>query len=84
MIRFELVEMLQEKDGSQTLCPGVAFSFKKVYRSGLLKSEHEYTIYYNRHTKKWRGDVIDSDGWHDIPKSELVNLIKEKKLEGMV
>ena len=84
MIRFELVEMIQEEDGSQTLCPGVAFSFKKVYRNGLLKSEHEYTIYYNRHTKKWRGDVIDSDGWHDIPESELVKLIKEKKLEGMV
>lgn len=84
MIRFESVEMIQEEDGSQTLCPGVAFSFKKVYRNGLLKSEHEYTIYYNRHTKKWRGDVIDSDGWHDIPESELVKLIKEKKLEGMV
>lgn len=84
MIRFETVEITQEKDGSHTLCPVVAFSFKKVYRNGFLKSEHEYTIYYNRHTKKWRGDVIDSDGWHDIPKSELIKLIKEKKLEGMV
>jgi len=84
MIRFELVEMLQEKDGSQTLCPGVAFSFKKVYRSGLLKSEHEYTIYYNRHTKKWRGDVIDSDGWHDISEEAVNNLVAYHKLERMI
>lgn len=84
MIRFETVEVNQEKDRTTIICPVVAFSFKRVYRQGLLRTEYEYTIYYNRHTKKWRGDVIDSNGWHDISKNDLIRLIKEKKLEGMV
>lgn len=84
MLRFETVEIKQDKDGATVICPTVVFSFKQIFRQGLLKTEHEYTIYYNNHTKKWHGDVIDSDGWHDISKEDLIKLIKEKKLEGMV
>ena len=84
MIRFESVSVHTNENGSVVLDPTVNFCFSQVKRVGLLKVTYEYHIWYNKVTRAWFGDVIDSDGWRDLTFSETDQLVKEKKLEELI
>lgn len=84
MIRFESVSVHTNENGSVVLDPTVNFCFSRVKRVGLLKVTYEYHIWYNKVTRAWFGDVIDSDGWRDLTFSETDQLVKEKKLEELI
>lgn len=84
MIRFESVKL----DNSPTFIARgyrlVVFAFTQTCRSGLLKVTKEYTITYDKSSELWSGEVIDCDGWHDLNQDEVMDIVKQKKLEGMV
>lgn len=84
MIRFESVSVHTNENGSVVLDPTINFCFSQVKRVGLLKVTYEYHIWYNKVTRAWFGDVIDSDGWRDLTFSETDQLVKEKKLEELI
>lgn len=37
--------------------------------------EREYMIYQDLVTNKWFGEVVDSDGWHDLDPGELTKYV---------
>lgn len=84
MIRFESIKLDNLYDEGVQLTPTVVFAFTQVCRSGLLKVTKEYTITYDKSSKLWSGEVIDCDGWHDLNQDEVMDIVKQKKLEGMV
>lgn len=83
MIKFDSV-ILNEENGKIAIEPTTVFSFTDIVRNGLLKSTHEYTLTYLKSSKTWFGEVIDADGWHDLSKKEVADIVRKRKLEGMV
>lgn len=56
--------------------PGIEYSFTNHTPFG----EREFAIYHDIVDDKWYGEVIDSDGWHDLDPEELtkyVTIIKD-------
>lgn len=52
-----------------------------------LFGEREFAIYHDIVDDKWYGEVIDSDGWHDLDPEELtkyVTVIKDAAANGML
>lgn len=84
MIRFESVKLDNLYNEGVQLTPTVVFAFTQTCRSGLLKVTKEYTITYDKSSELWSGEVIDCDGWHDLNQDEVMDIVKQKKLEGMV
>lgn len=84
MIRFESVKLDNLYNEGVQITPTVVFVFTQTCRSGLLKVTKEYTITYDKSSELWSGDVIDCDGWHDLNQDEVMDIVKQKKLEGMV
>jgi len=84
MHRFESVRVNQLANGVVEIEPIVIFTFTETVGYGLLKTRMEYNIVYSKHDKKWSGDVIDSDGWHDISEEAVNNLVAYHKLERMI
>ena len=84
MHRFESVKLNKLESGAIEIEPIVIFTFTEIVRSGLLKTSLEYTIVYSKHDKNWSGDVIDSDGWHDLSDAAIKNLVSQYNLERMV
>lgn len=82
--RLETVYVKTSSDGTTNLIPMIVFMYEETVRSGLIKTTKSYTIAYNKHDRLWYGDVIDSDGWHDIPLGDVLDIVKEKNLEEMI
>ena len=61
--------------------PGIEYSFSNQ----TLFGEREFAIYHDIVDDKWYGEVIDSDGWHDLDPEELtkyVTIIKDAVANG--
>ena len=84
MIRFESVKLDSLSNEGAQITPTVVFAFTQICRSGLLKVTKEYTITYDKSSELWSGEVIDCDGWRDLNQDEVMDIVKQKKLEGMV
>lgn len=84
MIRFESVKLDNLYNEGVQITPTIVFAFTQICRSGLLKVTKEYTITYDKSSELWSGEVIDCDGWRDLNQDEVMDIVKQKKLEGMV
>lgn len=83
MIKFDSA-IMYEDDKAIIIEPTTVFSFTDILRNGLLRSTHEYTITYLRYSKTWIGEVIDADGWRDLSKKEVNDIVEKRKLKGMI
>lgn len=84
MIRFESVKLDNLYNEGVQIIPTVVFAFTQICRSGILKVTKEYTITYDKSSELWSGEVIDCDGWRDLNQDEVIDIVKQKKLEGMI
>lgn len=84
MNRFETFHVKTSSDGTTSLVPMVVFMYEETVRSGLIKTTKSYTIAYDKQDRIWYGDVIDSEGWHDISLGDVLDIVKEKRLEEMI
>lgn len=84
MNRFETFRVKTSSDGTTSLVPMIVFMYEETVRSGLIKTTKSYTIAYDKQYGIWYGDVIDSEGWHDISLEDVLDIVKEKRLEEMI
>ena len=60
----------------------IELSFMQKGSRGILRSTNELCLRAGWPDGAWSGDVIDSDGWHDLEPAEAASIAEERGLEG--